>query len=204
VTWILLAQDLIEWQACANRVVKVNITHKAENYEYVSGSTWQINALAAQRLRIMKEAIYGKATSHRKNIWKWSFTYMSVYSNIHTNVLPVERNLREILTFRTLVGFPSDDAVLHTVVSERRLVYVIGKVVLWIADRRIDNISFERFWMRGINGMCCTIIIKMFRMSWPDYNSSIQNVALPVAWPRSLDQYSWHDIAYHPKTVVNT
>jgi len=50
VKWIRLAQNLIEWQALVNRVMNLNVTHKAENYDDVSGSKWQINALTAQRL----------------------------------------------------------------------------------------------------------------------------------------------------------
>jgi hypothetical protein len=91
VNWIRLAQNLIEWQALVNRVMNPNITHKAEDYEDVSGSRWQINALAAQRLRVLKDAIFGKTTAHRQNIWSFLFTYMFVYTNIHTNGMSVER-----------------------------------------------------------------------------------------------------------------
>jgi len=38
VNWIRLAQNLIEYQALVNRVMNLNTTHKAENYEDVSGS----------------------------------------------------------------------------------------------------------------------------------------------------------------------
>ena len=59
------------------------------------------------------------------------------------------KSLREIFTFRTLVGFPSDDGVLHT----EAWIYVISKIGLWNADRRIDNLPFESF-MVGITAMC--------------------------------------------------
>ena len=47
VNWIRLAQNVIEWQVLVNGVMNLNITHKAEIYGDVSGSKWQINALAA-------------------------------------------------------------------------------------------------------------------------------------------------------------
>jgi hypothetical protein len=48
--------------------MNLNITHKAENYEDVSGSKLQINALGTQRLRVLNEDVSGKTTAHRRNI----------------------------------------------------------------------------------------------------------------------------------------
>ena len=79
--------------------MNLNVTHKAEIYGDVSGSKWEINALAAQRLRVLNEAISGKTTVHRQNIWNFLFTYMFVYTNIHTNGMSTDKVYGKFLRF---------------------------------------------------------------------------------------------------------
>ena len=62
--------------------MNLNITHKAENYEDVSGSKRQFNAFAAQRLRVLNEAISGKVTAHRQNISTF-YLHTCLYTQIY-------------------------------------------------------------------------------------------------------------------------
>ena len=120
VDWIRLAQCMIEWQGLVKRVMNLSITHKAENYEGVSGSKSQINALAAQRLRVLMEAVSGKYRLPPEYLEMFIYIHVCIHTHICILVkFPLKIQL-EILTFRTLVGFPSDDTVLYSTLHERR------------------------------------------------------------------------------------
>ena len=154
VNWIRLAQNVIEWQILVNRVMNLNFTHKAEIYGDVSGSKWQINSLAAQRLGVLNEAIRAKTTAHRQNIWNLLCTY-SLCTQIY--ILMKCSLKRSTRTFH--ISSPGWFSLRwRSLASERRLIYVSGKIELWNADRRIDKLTFESFLMRGITDMCCKFL----------------------------------------------
>lgn len=107
---IRLAQNLLEWQVLVNRVMNLNITHKAEIYGDVSGGKWQINALAAQRLGVLNEAISVRLLLTAR-IFGTLYLRKCLCTQIYILMECSLKNLREIFTFRAPVGFPSDDAV---------------------------------------------------------------------------------------------
>ena len=86
------------------------------------------------------------------------------------------------------------------VAPERRLIHVSGKIGLWNADRRIDNLSFESFLMRGITDICCEFLNdKNYprELTWLKFHHSKwykPSGLIPFLGPVYL---AWY-ISYHP------